>query len=213
MRRRRHPPTLGPVDGKDDWLPTREAAAALGVTQSHVAWLLDRGLLTGERRSRGRLWVSRESLQMLVAKRADEAAEWVSWAAAVQLAGVPRSRIEVAVRSGLVTSRASTTARQSPSLLRASVVAFGAVEAERRQAAAEARKQRRSASLPPDDEHVWLDVTVTAIVLGISPNGVRYQARHGQLPHVMQGRRYWFRRDHVERAASARAFARAATGP
>ena len=184
----------------DGWVTAREAAAALGVDPKHIAWLSRRGQLVSERRARGWFWVRRDSLDALVAERAS----WVSWTEATAIVGCPRSRLERAVRDGTVDSRPQAW-RTLPSVRRFSLEALIAVYAQE-QRAAEERRTRRPATAPPDDELVWLTMAEVALLLQITRPGVRYRVEQDLIPHVRIGRRVWFRRDHVEQVAAARAF-------
>jgi hypothetical protein len=128
----------------------------------------------------------------------------MTYADAMPLLGCSGPTVARLVREGRIRSREQAW-RAWPSLWRQDVERVAAGRAEERQAA-EARSRARPLSLPPDDEHVWLTPVEAALVLGMSRPGVHYRAQRELLPHVKHGRRVWFRRDHIEQAAAARAF-------
>lgn len=140
----------------------------------------------------------------------DEGRDWITWAQAGAMTGLPRSRIGWAIKNGRIARRGGS--RSLPSLRRSSVEAF-ALEWGAEQAAVQAQKRacaKRRIERPewaaPDDGDVWLSTAEAALVLGLTKTGVRYRADQDLIPHERRGSRLWFRRDHVEQVAAARAF-------
>lgn len=139
----------------------------------------------------------------------DERTTWISWAAASELVGCRISAVIRAVQDGAIETRGGGRSRR-PSLRRSSVEAWGttwAAQEERRREEAARRQARLRRSNPPGDGHVWLSRTETALVLGVSGNQVSRLTRSGKVPATRAGHRHWYRRDHVEQLAAARAFA------
>jgi hypothetical protein len=206
----RDPPTLWHMEAKTgEWVSSKQAGAMLGISAGHVGWLIENGRLTGELRGRKRRswWISRAEVENLASERAS----WITYVEAAALVGCSNRVITRAVRTGQIESRARLGVTREPSLRRTSVRAFALVWAQERAAVAERAPARsRPGSLPPDDEHVWLSTRTAALVLGMTPTGVRYRVHQGLLPHVRRRGRLWFRREHVEQAAAARAFRKAA---
>ncbi|MDH2415271.1 helix-turn-helix domain-containing protein [Nocardioides sp. CER19] len=139
---------------------------------------------------------------------------WLSLDTAAELTGIPRERIVEAAHAGDIIQRTGLP-RWAPSLDRASVLAWSeqwhrqqqAFERQRRlelKRRDRAREEAADLARPPQDGHVWLDATTTALVLGISRPRVGQLARAGRLPHTRVGRRLWFRRDLLEQTAAAR---------
>jgi hypothetical protein len=188
------------------WVSLTDAADRLGCSTSTVSSRIRDGRLVGVRRG-SRTWVEETSLTDLV----EAEAQWVSWSQAADLVGCSRGVIATAVRQGRIEQR--DVPRALPSLKRSSVEAFKAEyvsqvrdREETARARAAAAAERQVALGPPDDGHVWLDVATTALVLGVSRSRVAQLAATDRLPHWRSntGRR-WFRRDHVELVAAARA--------
>lgn len=198
---------LGAVTDDRGWLTSAEAAAILDRSPQQVRWLARHGHIEGEPVD-GRWRFTATSVHA----EAEERARWVSYEDAAALTGTDHHAVWRAAQAGEIDRRQAH--RANPALLRTSVEAWGARRAERRAAeaaAAEARRAAREAAAgPPDEEHVWLRSPVVAIMLGITTAGVDVAARRGAIPHTMVGRRRWFRRDHVEQLAAARALLRRA---
>jgi hypothetical protein len=127
--------------------------------------------------------------------------EWVTQREAAELLGVHVSLVPKIVRRGDLTPR-----RERPSLSRAQVLqlreqrAQAEHERERRRAS---RSEPRFASLPPDDDYLWLSAHAAAAVLGCSVVALRARAVRGRLPSTLAGGRRWFRLDHLELAVRA----------
>lgn len=136
--------------------------------------------------------------------------DWMTYADAEPMLGCSHTKIAAMVKAGRIRSR-DQTYRAWPSLWRADVDRVaGELAAER--AAVQKRRSARPMKAPPDDDHVWLSPAEAALVLGLTRTGVMYRAHEGLLPHVRRGRRVWFRREHIEQAAAARAFVARARG-
>jgi hypothetical protein len=127
--------------------------------------------------------------------------------AASHLVGCGAKTIEKAVRGGRIIQR-EVTSTAAPSLDRASVLEFGEAWAAQKRAQAERAARRGRRSGPPEDGNVWLDTSTSALVLGVSGSLVWQLARQGRLPGIVHYGRRWFRREHVEQAAAARALSR-----
>jgi excisionase family DNA binding protein len=183
-----------------DLLTVDQAAERLGLTSRYVLVLLQSGKLAGLRTGDG--WRARAGA---VERRASEADRWLSYVAAAKVVGSSPATIGNAVKAGRLEHRTGAS-RYFASIGRASVERF-AREWQDEQAAARDRRAARVAAIsgPPQDGQVWLDTNTTALVLGVSHSRVGQLARRERLPCVKRGRRRWFRRDHVEVIAAARA--------
>ena len=140
----------------------------------------------------------------------DDLPEWITQQAAADFAGVSTTTILHALRRGEITRR--QLGRNVPSVNRASLVAWAdqwrhnqAFRAARAIEARAAAAARSTAEDPPDDGQVWLSTSAAAAVLGVTSNRVQQLVTAGRLPAIRRGRRWWFRRDHIEQAAAARA--------
>lgn len=181
--------------GDAGWMTSNSAAEALGVSTSTVLRMVRADELVGEKI--GQRWLIRaERVQAL----ADERSQWVSMAQAAAVVGCAETTIQMAVKRGEIEQRVAH--RTTPSLSRRSVEEYREARAKR----ALERAQRRKPSGPPDDDHVWLDSRTAGLVLGIGASRVRQLAEGERLPGVRRPGRWWFRRDHVEQCAAARAF-------
>lgn len=184
--------------GEADWLSVEDAAEQLHLRASYVLHLVQRG---GLGRRRDGVWVA--DAEAVRARQRDRE-EWISFAGAARLLGCSTATIGYHARVGHLEQR-PVTSTGHPSLRLTSVLTFGEHRARDREARAN-RSEPLRASAPPDDHHVWLDTATVAIMLAISDSRVRQLARRGSLPFITRGkRRRWFRRDHVEVIAAARA--------
>ena len=187
----------------EDWVTVADACEALGLTESTVRHHIRRGDLESTRIGR-RVWLSAASVREYAQDREGR----ISESDAAKLVGCSKDVINRAVAAGKIQQR-EVSNRAVPSLEFASVEAFKA-EWNAKRARREAAKQEAAALQtelgPPQDGEVWLPTKVVAAMFGVSTSWVRDLARGGRLPHYTapNGRRY-FRRDHVERVAAARA--------
>ncbi|WP_139982980.1 type IV toxin-antitoxin system AbiEi family antitoxin domain-containing protein [Nocardioides litoris] len=203
-RRRRRRASRTPSPDPAEWATTAEAAELLGITTGQVGHLARTGQLEGQLVG-GRRWISRDVLRRAIASRAAERQTWVSWADAAKVAGCSVETIHRAVQAGRI-ERRDQPGTALPSLRRDSVEAFTRQREAEAEAAARARQEaaRSRGGAPPDLDHVWLPTAVVAIMLRLSPSGVRQRAARGYLPCERHGGRLWFRRDHIELVAAAR---------
>ena len=205
--RRRRPqatnrPRRSPVP--EGWLTAQQAAEILGASPATAIRLAKHGAYPAVLHG-GRWWIDPRGVVAVATERS----RWVSLAEAGRIAGCAANTICHAVQRGLIVQREVTT-RALPSLDRVSVLRFAEAKAAERAAKVVSRPVRPSG--PPDDGHVWLDTSTTALLLGISRTRVGQLASSGRLPGTVRGGRRWFRRSHVEQIAAARAFARRAAG-
>lgn len=153
---------------------------------------------------------------------ADAEDSWITWVQAAELIGVSTTTINNMVRDGRLEHRPGPRKQPSVSLVSARQVAADRREAQRaaEEAAAERAQARRdraarraeahaAANQPPDDGDVWLSMTETALLLGITKAAVRQKIAADRLPATRHGRRWWIRRQHAENLAAARAARRA----
>lgn len=108
------------------WMSTSDAADVLGVTASHVVWLVGRGHLEAHR-ALSRCWVRTSSARLLIRRRQDEA-KWISAASAAALVDCSPGTILRAAAKGQIVQR--RVERQRPSLSKDSVVAYQRARAE-----------------------------------------------------------------------------------
>lgn len=192
--------TYEPHPDAANWLTAHEAAERLSVTVSTIARMVRKGNLAGQ--SGARLFVSVESVEAHL----EDEAKWCTHVQAAALIGCTRHDVARLVESGELPHR--VTAKCKPSVDKAAAIAFRPIWKERKRArvsaAREHAKAKRSPNAPPDDGDVWLDTRTTALVLGMSPSGVRLRVERGTLPAVNTGTRLWFRRRDVEIASSVR---------
>lgn len=135
--------------------------------------------------------------------------DWITATQAASLTGLTAAVIAHASRAGLIELRPKPR-KGRPSLARTSVVAF----ADRRRRAEEAReherlrarRSREAAYAAPHDEHDWLTVSQVAHLMGRSRSGIGLMIREERIPATKVGRRWWIRRDHVERIRAAELF-------
>ncbi|MCP3420350.1 hypothetical protein [Nocardioides pinisoli] len=128
---------------------------------------------------------------------------------AAAIIGCGHGPVERMAREGVIERRPGP--RGVPSLNRASVGAAGEIwrrEQSEREAARRASTRRHND--PPDDGQVWVSTDLAALALDVTANRIRQLVQVGRLPATMCGTKLWLRRDDVERAAAARAFARRA---
>lgn len=187
------------------WLSLPAAAQRLNVTTVTVRRWLEAGRLDGVNRSER--WVNEPSLVELEAERQQDAAIWISLAAAADIIGCSIKTIPGLVAEGLIERREGP--RSQASIKRVSAEQAGRVLAERREAVRaerQMRDERRTRHEAPDDGNVWLSVKTTALLLGLSESGVTLKVRAGTLPATRRGRRWWVRREDAEHAAAARVF-------
>jgi hypothetical protein len=104
-----------------------------------------------------------------------EATQWVSYRDAAATIGCSVGLVGRMVRSGELESRGRQERRDLPSVSRVSVFEVAESRAEDRRVAA-MRGLERNAWKAPDDGHVWLSSPTAAIVMGMTPLGVRYRA-------------------------------------
>lgn len=133
--------------------------------------------------------------------------EWITWQQAADIVGcAPSTMYHHYVDSGVIKHRDHRARRGS--LDRASVERFAA---EHRRLLAERDAARRRAARPRRPgprslEGVWLGSGTTALMFGFSRERLHQLLRAGRIPATREGRRWWFRRDHVEQLVAARAF-------
>jgi hypothetical protein len=188
----------------EGWLTAQHAAEILGASPATAVRLAQHGAYPAVLH-RGRWRIDPPGLDAVAADRS----RWVSHVEAGRLAGCAANTIGHAVQRGLIVQR-TVTNRALPSLDRASVLSFAEALTAERAARVVSLPVRRTG--PPDDGHVWLDTSTTALLLDISRTRVGQLARSGRLPGTVIGGRRWFRRSHVEQVAAARAFRRRAAG-
>lgn len=134
---------------------------------------------------------------------------WISHAAAAELVGCNVTTIERSADAGRIVHRERYGNR--PSLDLASVERFAVQWSE--QQAERARRPRAEhrepqPTGPPDDGCVWLDIGTVGTILGWTSQYVARLASDERIPATRRGRRWWLRREDVERYAAAQAFAR-----
>lgn len=132
----------------------------------------------------------------------DTAGEWISYAAASKILGVSPGTIRQLVINGDLVHR--DTARQLPSIGRHSVLQLAATRRKQAEEAERKRQALREAKLPPQDGQVWLSVTTTAALIGVTPTRITQMIRREQMPATRKGHRWWIQRQHAEIIASAR---------
>ena len=201
------------------WLHADEVVELSGLGRHRVGQLATLGVLPGQWSGK-HLWFREGPVRRWLNARAADAAEWVSWRDAADLIGCPITAVSRAVERGEIERRAAD--RYAPSLRRTSVETFAQERwpvlvqqrRDRQAAAARRRDERRRRrdepgrrERPPDEEHVWLSRTATALLLGISHNTLSKLTTDDKIPHTRVGQRVWYRRDHAEQAAAARAIA------
>jgi hypothetical protein len=194
----------------DGWVPVAEAARRLGLSPSYVA--------AGRRTSRFPVvrrgksdWLRIEDLESLAQEREHQRSTYLSYEQAAKMAGCSHVAIERAVAKGEIAQRAVKRHRGQSSL-KAESVREWAEDWNRRQelraAAAQERAERvarrQRLNQEPDDEHVWVDAATAALMVGVTPGGLRTMASADRVPHVRVGRRFWFRRDLLEQWMAAR---------
>ena len=193
------------------WLHADDVVELSGLGRHRVGQLATLGVLPGQR-SGQHLWFREEPVRRWLNARAANAAEWVSRKEAADLIGCPITIVSRAVERGEIERRAAD--RYAPSLRRTSVETFAQERwpllvqqrRDRQAAAARRREEPGRRERPPDAVHVWLSRTVTALLLGVSQNHLSRLTTDGKIPHTRVGQRVWYRRDHAELAAAARAF-------
>ena len=200
--------TRGPANSPPEgYVPTADAAAQLGVSQSHVSYLIATRRLDGVRDGQ-RWWLPHSSVEALQRDRH----AWVSFASAAHVIGCATSTVHLAVQAGQIEQRA--VPRSLPSLSRASVLEFAQRRHEEQQRRTEAQQKREAerSVAPPDSTHQWLRSREVARVLDLSRSRVDQLARAGRIPCRTVGRRRWFRADHIEMVRASREFAARAAG-
>lgn len=181
------------------WLSSAAAGEVMGLSGSHVGYLVNNQRLPGTRRN-GRLWVRARDANAYAA----EESRWISMEAAAAVVGVSASTINKAAAKGDIEQRRA--AKRVPSLNRSSVEQYAQRHRlEVAQRDKEAARKRASVG-PPDDGQVWFGAATTAAVLGLSTGRIGQLARQGRLPYTQRGARRWFSRTHIEQIAAARAF-------
>lgn len=199
-RQRERAANLGIPDGQllnaadAGWMTSTSAAEVLGVSGSTVLRMVRADHLVAEKVEQ-RWLIRAEEVRAL----AEERSQWVSMAQAAEIAGCAETTIQAAVKRGEIEQRVAH--RTTPSLSRRSVEQWREARVQRKLV----REQRRRPSAPPDDGNVWLDSRTAGLVLGIGASRVRQLAESERLPGVRRAGRWWFRRDHVEQVAAARA--------
>lgn len=134
---------------------------------------------------------------------------WISHAAAAGLVGCNVTTIERSAAAGRIAHRERRGGR--PSLDLASVERFAVTFREQRaqrELTRRSRGPRRELEPqgPPDDDSVWLDARTTGVLLGWTAQYVGRLASSERIPATRRGRRWWLRREDVERYAAAQAF-------
>lgn len=200
--RRTVPHYCGPVSRRDDdWIDSGDAAEYLGVSTSYLNRLGADGRI--RRRPQGRS--VQYATQDLVARRdlrrvwETSPGTWLSAKEVAEMAGVSRRTVLVAAAAGEITQR--EVPRRFRSLDASSAQAWAAA----RQARPPQLPRMRRPTGPPPEPGVWLDTNTAAAVLGMSRTGVSLMARQERIAATRYGTRWWFRRDHLELAAAARA--------
>lgn len=198
--------TVGARTMPADAMSTREAAAALGVSVSHVSYLVRRGHIGGEKA--GQAWrLEPASVAEHAARCRDSEQRWVSIAEAARIVGCGPGAVTEAADRGDIVQR-NGLPRGLPSLELDSVRSYATTRAHQLGAAAGARAaaaaERRSRNGPPDDGDVWLSPATVGLMLGISRSRVLQLARAGRLPAERVGTRWWVRRLHAEQVVAAR---------
>lgn len=180
------------------WIRTKEAAGLLERSRAQVLFLAKAGTIRSEKRGNRRWHMRSDVLEV-----ASDRERWMSIPAAAELVGCSRSAIRRAVHQGDIEQ--PSVSRRNPSLRwrfqrQAAQAAASVVE--------EQRVVRKRLSLPPPspDGEVWLDRQTAALVLGLSAGHLHKLSQQGRVPAVRVGRRYWYRRDHMERIRAARGF-------
>lgn len=136
----------------------------------------------------------------------DDTPAWISYVEAARLLDVAPSTVTNLVRQGQLTHR--SVSRNLPSLGRSSVLRLARQREEERERIERARLERAARTRPPDDGQVWLSVSTTAALLGVTPTRVTQMIRTERLPATRKGQRWWIRRQHAEILAAARAATR-----
>ena len=188
-------------------ISTRDAAAALGVSESHVTYLARHGHISGQKV--GKSWrLDPSSVGDHAARRRDSEERWVSIAEAARIVGCGPGAIKQAADRGDVVHRGGLP-RGLPSLELDSVRAYAVKRETDRLQAVHAREvaaaELRGLNGPPDDGDVWLSPSTVGLMLRISRSRVLQLARAGRLPAEHVGTRWWVRRLHAEQVAAARA--------
>lgn len=198
---------------EDGWVPVALAAERLGLAVGYVRAGRRTGRFPVVRRD-GADWLRVEDVDRLAGAREVERAEFVSYAAAAEIAGCSHIVVERAVAEGEIAQRSGERHRGQPSLCIEAVQEWAVQWKEQQQVKAVARDarqaervERRRLNQPPDTEHVWLDAKTAAIAVGVTVGGLRTMAATGRVAHERVGRRVWFRRDHLEQWLAARAAA------
>lgn len=185
-------------------LTTEEAGQQLGIKRGMVINLIRSGEL-GAQFASGRWWVDEASVDALSAARGN----WVTKAEAAQILDCTVTRIERAVRDGVIARRdvrgpLPTLRRADLASLQVELVAEQAEERRRRVAAAALEATRQ----PPDGDQVWLTLQQAAGLLGHSREWVRRLAAEERISATRVGRRWWFRENYVVQRVGAERFAR-----
>lgn len=191
-------------------MPAVQAAELLGCTPGHVSWLARHGHLPGEFVQRR--WMLDAGA---VRRMTEDRSIWISFDTAAEIADCARETLRHAVAAGRIEQR--TVSGRIRSLRREDVERFAKDLSAERQRVAQARAQRLAdraqKTQPPDDGHVWVDAVTAAAITGFTARWINQLAARERLPAVRRGRAFWFRRDHVEQWAAARAFHRATESP
>lgn len=181
----------------EGWLTSAEAAALLGLGTDRVVQLGREGDLPRRKHGRGYLYPANA-----VATMAEQRQGWVSAARAAEMTGRTLSMLRRAAERGEIITRKAP--RATPALSTESVLAWAEQHPKR-----ERKPKPRAASAAPDDGLVWLPRSTVALMLGISTTRVAQLTAADRIPHQRRGHRTWYRRDHIEQLAAARAVHRA----
>lgn len=131
-------------------------------------------------------------------------AEWISITQAQALAKCSEPTVSAAIAAGEITQRRDLP-RGVPSLQHESVKEWARGWRNVQDARAAAELHPRPSTGPPDTEHAWLATQTAALIIGVSPSWLVTLAAQDLAPHTRTGSRLWWRRDHVEVLAAARA--------
>lgn len=132
----------------------------------------------------------------------NSAPRWVSYIAASRILQVSPSTVRNMVLRGELKHRNGP--RWIPSIHRGSAEELAYRRREDAAAIEKARHERELLKKPPQDGQVWLNVSTTAALLGVTPTRVTQMIRREQMPATRVGHRWWILRQHAEIIAAAR---------
>jgi len=194
--------TVAPVSRRDDdWIDSGDAAEFLGVSTSYLNRLGAEGRIGRRPNGRSFQYATNDLVAGRNSRRVWETSPgtWLSAREVADMAGVSRRTVLVAAAAGEITQR--EVPRRFRSLEASSAQAWAAA----RQARPPRLPRTRRPMGPPPEPGVWLDTNTAAAVLGMSRTGVSLMARQERIAATRHGTRWWFRRDHLELVAAARA--------